>query len=207
MFRFAALAVAVAAGFSFGATPAKADLITNGGFETGDFAGWNIIASFTSVHATGFSGLSAHSGMYFAALGDASATFGTLDQTVSDTPGDVVALSYWLAGDGLQPNQFEAFWNGASIAGSALSNTGAFPYTQFHFALNATGLDTLVFLEHNPQGYFALDDVSLLPGQPGDIDPPPVDGDPTGVPEPSSMLLIASGLAFVQLMRRKTTKI
>ena len=197
MFRFAVAAAVVVLGISFGIAPAKADLITNGGFESGDFTGWNLNATFTSVLATGFIG-NAHSGLFFAGLGDSSPTFGSLDQAVLDTPGDVLTLSYWLASDGLLPNYFQAFWNGNPLSGSALNNSGAFPYTQFQFVVNATGADTLIFLQRNPQSYFFLDDVSLVSGGPGNPDP-----QPSPVPEPSAMLLVASGLAFLVARKRK----
>src|SRR3954462_5380194 len=43
------LAVAAFTAFAAGSTAAKADLIVNGGFETGDTTGWTIHAQFTDA--------------------------------------------------------------------------------------------------------------------------------------------------------------
>src|ERR1700720_2962597 len=68
------------------ATPASADLITNGGFETGDFSGWTVVAGATFVSCGSFDGFTAHSGSCWAALGAVGGD-GTLSQTFSDTAG------------------------------------------------------------------------------------------------------------------------
>src|SRR5579872_5052181 len=51
-------------------SPAAAQLVTNGSFETGDFTGWTVNAGATFVASGGFDGYPAEDGNYFAALGN-----------------------------------------------------------------------------------------------------------------------------------------
>ncbi len=65
-----------AAGAFSVAHPAKANLITNGGFETGDFTGWTVSGD-TFVHGT-YAGISPHSGNFQALVGGNLITEGFL---------------------------------------------------------------------------------------------------------------------------------
>src|SRR5690349_12408753 len=89
------------------AAHAKADLVTNGGFETGSFSGWTVAStSCTGVGTnigTGNPGcLNAilsdpgpHSGNYAAYLGSGAPD--TLTQNLSTTAGATYNVSFWLA--------------------------------------------------------------------------------------------------------------
>lgn len=67
-------------------------------------------------------------------------------------------------------------WDGSPLLN--LSNVAAFGYTQYTFTVSGTGTDQLSFAGYEVPAFFYLDDVSV-----------------TGAPEPSSVLLLASGLA------------
>ena len=73
-----------AAAFSL-AHPGKANLITNGGFETGDFVGWTQSGDTSNTFVTPGYYLPPHSGNFEAALGPT--TFGYLSQTLATVPG------------------------------------------------------------------------------------------------------------------------
>jgi hypothetical protein len=169
------------------APAAQANLITNGGFETGDFTGWTLTNDTNSLVYTAIPGTTyvPHSGNYEALLG-AYGSDGTLAQTVSDTGGQKLVLTYWLASDGSTPNDFSTDWNGNLIAGSALSNIGLSGYVEYKFYVLATGSDTLAFNERNDFGFLSLDDVSLK-----------------AVPEPATLGLLGAGLAGVGGFRRR----
>src|SRR3569832_2139221 len=102
------IAFAAFTAFAAGSTAAKADLIVNGGFETGDTTGWTITDptgnTFTAVSGSSDAAgtINSHSGTWFLALGNNSPAYpyGTVCQTVSDLAGDALTLSYWFFNQG-----------------------------------------------------------------------------------------------------------
>jgi len=170
------------------APAAHADLVTNGGFETGDFTGWTLTNDGGNSFVYGTDATYApHSGSYEALLG-AYGSDGTLSQSITDTAGQKLTLTYWLASDGSAPNDFSAYWNGQVIAGSALTNIGLSGYTEYVFDVLATGSDLLAFNERDDFGYLSLDDVAL-----------------NAVPEPGTLALFGVALAGLGAMRRRKT--
>ena len=191
---FAGAAAALATLLAATGAQATTNLLTNGDFETGDFSGWNVSASFTGVSTAPFDSLYAESGTYFAALG-AVGCCGSVSQTITDTPGQSLLLTYYHMSDGATPNYLEADWNGVQIPASVIVDAGdqrGSGYVLYSFRVAATGVDTLTFLEQNDPAYDALDNVSL-----------------TAVPEPATwaMMLIgfAGGCASLRRGRRGAT--
>ena len=159
------------------------NLVSNCGFETGDFTSW------TQSGNTVFDGVSggtrANSGSFGAFFGAVS-SLGFITQNLSTTVGGTYDLAFFLEADAGTPNRFQASWDGAIISALTINNTPGFPYTLFTFAgLTASTASTpLQFgFRHDPS-FFAFDDVSVV-GLAG----------PSTVPGPSSLLLIGSGLA------------
>jgi hypothetical protein len=158
-------------------TAAAQNIVTNPGFETGDFSGW------THAGNTEFSGVddfAPHSGGFAAFFGPVETT-GSLFQSLVTTPGTSYTFSFWLmsgsAGSPETPNFFDALWNGSSVF--SLSNAGAFGYTLFSFDVLATAATTdIEFVFLNEPSFWDLDDVSVV----------------STVPEPATMALVASGL-------------
>ena len=176
------------------ATPAAAqELVTNGGFETGDFSG------FTQTGNTGFTGVSNHpsyvaSGAYGAFFGPVGST-GGITQTLSTNAGQSYLISFDLRNyGGGTPNFYNVLFGGVSLFSA--TNSAAFNYTNFSTTATAVGASTgLAFnFQHNPS-LFLLDNVSVTA----------VNG---AVPEPATwaMMLVGFGAMGVSLRRRSRTK-
>ena len=148
---------------------AKANLIVNGGFETGDFTGWTVNAdpnpefSLIGVYSSSFY---AYAGIDEAYFGDTGAYDETISQSFATTPGQNYVVSYELAGDEVGGGDyFSAVWNGATVASTVISNTpfDSFPYTLVSFIETATGpTSTLTLGGYAYDGVFDLDNVSVV---------------------------------------------
>jgi hypothetical protein len=140
---------------------ASSNLVTNGGFETGDFTGWTQSGntSFTAVSTT-FDGTGPHSGTYAAHFGP-NTGLGFISQALATTAGASYTLTFWLA----HPYADSGTEWLVQAGGNTLMDVhdaGNFGYTQFTFTFTATSTSTVLrfgFLE--PPNYFFLDDVSV----------------------------------------------
>src|SRR5437016_1630445 len=134
------LMFATAAAFSV-AYPAKANLIENGGFETGDFTGWTVSGD-AFVSGT-YAGISPHSGNFQALVGGNLISEGFLAQTLATTPGQSYAISFWLAlfsVENVHANSVTVTWGGVPIF--SLFDQLSFGYTEYTFNVTATSAST-----------------------------------------------------------------
>ena len=168
------------------AYPASANLITNPGFETGDFTGWTHLGG--AVVGT-FDGVAPHSGNFQARIGLPGGQPGSLTQFLATTPGSSYTIDFWLANP-FFTNNFIVSWGGAPIL--SLTNPGAFGYTEFTFTETASTASTsLSFLSPADSGIFFLDDVSVEPAG-------------VGVPDGGTTVSLLSGaLLGLAALRRK----
>ena len=138
--------------------------VNNGGFESGNFAGWSLNASSKYDFVTTSSSL-VHSGSYGAALGQTGSP-GYLYQTLSTSPGQNYLLSLWLDNPnnpaGATPNQFLVQWNGTTLFNR--TNLPFMAWTNLQFIVTATGTSTVLQFgfQDNPY-YLGLDDISVSP--------------------------------------------
>jgi hypothetical protein len=150
------LALTAAAALSF-AQPAKANLITNPGFETGDFTGWTHVGG--SVTGTAF-GVAPHSGNFQAAFINPA---DSLTQSVATTPGASYTIDFFLANTTLMaPNSFSVSWGGVTLL--TLTNQSGFGYTEYTFTETASTASTALLFQFSAGDHaWLLDDVSVNP--------------------------------------------
>jgi hypothetical protein len=173
------LAGAAVAGMASLATTTvnAANLISNGGFETGDFTDWTLFdnTGFTGVDGN-FSGVDPTEGNYQAYFGPVGST-GGISQAVSTSGGSVYTISFDLFNFGGTTAIFSADFGGSNLL--ALSDPSDFPYTHYSFTRTAAGSSTtLSFTTQQDPSYWLLDNVSVTPG---------------GVPEPAAWALMLTG--------------
>ncbi len=136
-------------------------LITNPGFESGDFFGWSHFGNTNSTLVT-TSATFVHSGVYGAEIGPV-ATPGYLSQPVGPTQiGESYSVSCWLTNAEAGANYFTLSWGGFPAFG--LTNQPVFGWTNLQFNLLATRpSEALEFQFRNDPSYFGFDDVSVTP--------------------------------------------
>jgi hypothetical protein len=138
------------------------NIVSNGGFETGNFNGWDLNATSTQVGR--LSGL-VYSGHYGAELGQHD-TLGYLSQTLPTTAGQTYLLSLWIHNPknpyGATPNEFLVQWEGTTIYDVVDLPFG--PWTNLQFIATATSSGSLLQFgfEDDPY-YLGLDDISVKP--------------------------------------------
>lgn len=188
---------------TFSAGAAQANIVTNPGFETGDFTGWTLSGdtSFTLVDD-----FFPHSGSFGAFLGtcdfddpSCDGSTGSITQTLATTAGASYDIEFWLNVE-ITPNFLSVSFDGIVL--DSLTDITTFIdggcshpspiaggcYTLFSYTASASSATTdLVFtFQHDPWGW-DLDDVSVEAA--------------TAVPESGSLLLVAVGLIALLALR------
>ena len=178
----ATMAMVMAAGCVSGAQ--AANLVINGGFETGDFTGWTTgEVSFPQYIVTS----PVEEGTYAAQIAGFSYGPDTLSQVITTTVGQSYALSFWYLQDIAFPNGIDVTWNGSSIFSMIDEAVSGYQYVSA--IVLGTGSDTLVFTAYNDPAFTYLDDVSVS----------------GAVPEPSTwaMTIVGFGLLGATVRRRR----
>jgi len=182
----------------FFAGPAQANLITNPGFETGNFNGWALSGDTTFTAVDNFS---PHSGRFGAGLGtdfpdprfpNTLPSTGSITQALATTGGVSYDIEFWL-NTAVRPNFLSVSFGGIVL--DSLTDFTTSPMVQpndpnyklFSYTALASSASTdLVFTFRHDFWVWDLDDVSVEAA--------------TAVPEPGSLSLVAEGLTFCFLL-------
>lgn len=178
----------VLAGLTAFAAPAQANLLTNGGFETGSFSGWVETgdAFFNGVQCSA-PGPSVYEGNCSAFFG--STSVGGIAQTVDvGSAGLTWELSFAFQPDGAAPSSLSVLFGGQTLLW--LANPAAGGYTLYSFSGVTTAQNmTLAFDFVDEPGFLFLDAVSLTTAAP--------------IPEPETYALMLGGLALTAWAARR----
>jgi len=136
------------------ACPAKANLITNSGFEAG-VSGW----TFTTPGSLGV-GAGAHSGSAFGNMPFSGGFTPAIAQSVATTAGATYTISFFVASAVSSQSNLRVSFGGTVFNHLfAFGNNG---YTQLSFTATASGANTnLAFSVTSGVATFRLDDVSV----------------------------------------------
>lgn len=160
------------------------NLVSNCGFETGDFSSWS--GTSTMDNNSGVDASDPYQGSYEAYLASIGYT-ATLSQTLATVAGQMYTIQFALdetlmGSSSGYSNSFAAYF-GSSLLFTE-SNVGTSAYAVKPFQVTATGSSTtLSFVSRNDAGYFDLDNISV-------VGPAAV----AATPEPSSLYLLGTGL-------------
>jgi len=154
-----------------------AELVANGGFETGSLSSWTGGGSFTGVQCPG-PGPTVHGGNCSLFDGNIGST-DSLSQIVATVAGQSYDYSFWLLSDGGTPNAFTFSLGGVTLV--SLTNAPASSgFTHFTGSVVAASSNaSLAFGFRDDPGFWFLDDVSLVNG--------------AAIPEPASWALMLAG--------------
>jgi hypothetical protein len=173
------------------AQAAATNLITNGGFETGNLSGW----TKTNVRYGGVDASRPNSGLYaYDPLNGAGDGTETISQTFSDTAGSFLTVSAWVNAFSTDPNDFFTIaFNGVSLinkSGFPVSEAG---YLQYTFQVQATGSDSISIssIATPLPAHVYFDDVSVA----------------VAVPEPDTYAMFAAGVLLLGFVLRRQRKL
>lgn len=181
-------------------TVAKADLVVNGGFETGDLTGWSCSAPSGTCEAITPT-FGTHSGSFSFYGFNNSSIFGTLFQSIATTVGDSYSLSFWAATNNISSvNQFEYEIDGGPVTAITPALLSYDQITASFVAISSATTIEFFYETQSGSGALYLDDVSVVDTTAAV--PGPVVG--AGLP---GLILVSGGLLAWRLRRRKTASV
>jgi hypothetical protein len=163
-------------------TAAHANLLQNGGFETGDFSDWTVNGGYLGVTGGNY----AHSGNYGVYWGTVGYE-GTISQDITTVVGDTYNLSFYYAIYDGPTNEISAFVNGATVFDSFDPALTSWTLESVNFVATSTTTDIEFGFRQDP-GYSAFDDASVV--------------QTSSTPSPAAIIPFAAGIVGMARRRR-----
>ncbi len=190
-------AAAIAATTLMASQALAQNLVTNPGFETGDLSGYTTFGNFN----TGNNGVTQgndtggpYAGSYLLEIGNYSYQgIAGISQTISTVAGQdyTISLYYAESGDNSGGAQlFNVSWDGATVG--SRDDEPPTPYELLSYNVVGTGSDVLSLSGYSNSGYNNVDNLSVV-----------ATTMVSGAPEPSTWLLMITGIGGIGLMLRR----
>lgn len=178
------LLLAIALSSLLGAPTVRANLIINGGFETGNFSGWTLnngTYAYTHVSLGGRGGP-----LDYADYSGGLYSMDWISQTIGTTVGASYLIRLYLDSPGGSITEFKVLFGQTQLVDSwDMGNSGGWKLFEWTATASTTSTPLAIGLRHDPS-HFRLDDISVEAI--------------TAVPEPGSLLalgcLIGSGVCL-----------
>ncbi len=169
------------------AASANANLVVNGGFETGNFSSWNTQAAAAGSDFSVINGQS-HSGSFSALFQADQNQYDSIWQSLNTVQGTSYTISFWVYNAGVGEDSMQVLWEGNTILNSTPINAPLEDWTEFSVnAMATTNGSDLKFKFYDGTAWAGLDDVTVTA---------------TPVPEPATMAVLGGGLLLLIRRRR-----
>ena len=181
----------IAAWLRFTSSAHAVNLVSNGGFETGDFTGWTLQGTQSTLFNV--ADVLSHSGTYSMFCAELEADDDQIQQIVPTTIGQQYSLDFWLLNStdgnlGLGDDGLKVIWEGNTVFDLKPVDAPLGVWTPYSLPLTATGNGSDLHIGGFDVPFaIYLDDISL-----------------TAVPEPGSVALATlSAIGFFAWRRRQ----
>lgn len=177
-------------------TPAHANLILNGSFETGNFTDWTVSGSnlVYVVSTTGTNGgisYGPQNGTYYTQFDAYVGSPAIVSQTIDTTIGTNYDFSFWVGSVGGTPNSMVVDFGSVNVL--TITNEANTTYVQYNYNVTATSsLTTISFAGADDPLWMLLDNVSVVASTTS-----------LPVPEPAGVGMLAVGLVGLAVLRRR----